>query len=40
VQRFGVGVQLSHARLARNGNPPLEIVASVAAVEVVVRVHR
>jgi ATP-dependent DNA helicase RecG len=40
VQRFGVGIQLSRARLTRNGNPPLEILASTGAVATVVRVNR
>jgi hypothetical protein len=35
-----VGIQLSRARLAQNGNPPLEIIASVGAVAVVVRTSR
>lgn len=37
VQRFGVGIQISRDRLAQNGNPALEIQASVAAVAVIVR---
>lgn len=37
VQRFGVGIQISRDRLAQNGNPPLEIQASVSAVVAIVR---
>jgi ATP-dependent DNA helicase RecG len=37
VQRFGVGIQLCRSRLAQNGNPPLEIIASVGAVAVLIR---
>jgi ATP-dependent DNA helicase RecG len=37
VQRFGVGIQISRDRLAQNGNPPLELQASVAAVAAIVR---
>jgi ATP-dependent DNA helicase RecG len=37
VQRFGVGIQISRDRLEQNGNPPLEIQASVSAVVAIVR---
>jgi ATP-dependent DNA helicase RecG len=37
VQRFGVGIQISRDRLTQNGNPPLELQASVAAVAAIVR---
>jgi ATP-dependent DNA helicase RecG len=37
VQRFGVGIQVSRDRLAQNGNPPLELQASVSAVAAIVR---
>ena len=37
VQRFGVGIQVARDRLAQNGNSPLEIQASVAAVAAIVR---
>ena len=40
VQRFGVGIQISRDRLAQNGNPPLEIQASVGAVAAIVRLKR
>jgi ATP-dependent DNA helicase RecG len=40
VQRFGVGIQISRDRLAQNGNPPLEIQASVGAVAAIVRLNR
>ena len=36
VQHLGVGIQISRDRLLRNGNPPLEIQASVSAVVVIV----
>jgi len=32
VQRFGVGIQVSRDRLAQNGNPPLDLQASISAV--------
>jgi ATP-dependent DNA helicase RecG len=36
VQRFGVGIQVSRDRLAQNGNPPLDLQASVSAVAAIV----
>jgi ATP-dependent DNA helicase RecG len=36
VQRFGVGIQVSRDRLAQNGNPPLELQASISAVAAIV----
>lgn len=36
VQRFGVGIQISRERLAQNGNPPLNLAASVSAVAAIV----
>jgi ATP-dependent DNA helicase RecG len=40
VQQFGVGIQISRARLERNGNPPLKLSASVGAVAAVLEVNR
>jgi ATP-dependent DNA helicase RecG len=40
VQRFGVGIQISRDRLAQNGNPPLELQASIGAVAAIVRLKR
>jgi ATP-dependent DNA helicase RecG len=37
VQRFGVGIEVSRARLQANGNPPLELQASVSSVAAIVR---
>lgn len=37
VQRFGIGIEVSRARLAQNGNPPLEFAASINAVAAIVR---
>jgi predicted HTH transcriptional regulator len=36
VQRFGVGIQVSRDRLAQNGNPPLDLQASISAVAAIV----
>jgi ATP-dependent DNA helicase RecG len=40
VQQFGVGIQISRERLAQNGNPSLELMASVAAWVAIVRLKR
>lgn len=37
VQRFGVGLPTAAARLAENGNPPLELTATATFVNVVIR---
>ena len=40
VQQFGVGIAIARQRLESNGNPPLELVATHNAVNVVVRLVR
>lgn len=40
VQRFGVGIQIARERLRQNGNPTLDLQASVAAVAAIVRLKK
>jgi ATP-dependent DNA helicase RecG len=37
VQQFGVGIEIARQRLEANGNPPLELEATVTAVNATVR---
>jgi ATP-dependent DNA helicase RecG len=37
VQRFGIGIQIARRELAKNGNPPLDLVVETGRVLAVVR---
>jgi ATP-dependent DNA helicase RecG len=39
VQRFGIGIQIARRELAKNGNPPLDLVVETGRVLAVVRSH-